>query len=97
MIEFYGEDRGCIQFRKVAPWYAKRFGPAKYFKDRVVRFSSREEFDTILADYIEWRERFCGDDGELLPQYALGEQHSSITHGVLNEKIKVPKGPVEKW
>src|SRR6185503_16557354 len=27
--EFYGEEHGARLFRKVAPWYAKRFGPAK--------------------------------------------------------------------
>src|SRR5437762_2162665 len=28
MIEVFGEAHGCRMFRKVAPWYAKRFGPA---------------------------------------------------------------------
>ncbi len=97
MIEFYGEDRGCVQFRKVAPWYAKRFGPSKYFKDRVVRFSSLEEFDGILADYIEWRRRFCDDRGELLERYRPATQYSSIIDGVPDERIKVPKGAVERW
>lgn len=97
MIEFYGEDRGCIQFRKVAPWYAKRFGPSKYFKDRVVRFSSMEEFDTILGEYVEWRRRFCDDSGELLVRYRPPEQYSSITDRAPQDRIKVPKGPVEKW
>ncbi len=97
MIEFYGEDRGCVQFRKVAPWYAKRFGPSKYFKDRVVRLSSREEFEEILAAYIEWRKRFCDDSGELIERYRPGVQYSSITDGVRQDGIKVPKGAVEKW
>jgi tRNA-dihydrouridine synthase len=26
MVEVFGEDRGSLQFRKVAPWYSKRFG-----------------------------------------------------------------------
>ena len=97
MIEFYGEDRGCVQFRKVAPWYAKRFGPSKYFKDRVVRFSSIEEFEEILLAYIEWRRRFCDEEGELLERYKPGAQYSSITDGVPDERIKVPKGAVERW
>ena len=33
--EFYGEERGARLFRKVAPWYAKRFGPARPFKQRI--------------------------------------------------------------
>ena len=35
-------------FRKVAPWYAKRFGPANEFNKRVVLVSSRAEFHEIL-------------------------------------------------
>src|SRR6187399_2918632 len=27
MVEVFGEAHGCRMFRKVAPWYAKRFGP----------------------------------------------------------------------
>jgi len=97
MIEFYGENRGCVQFRKVAPWYAKRFGPSKFFKDRVVRLSSMEEFEEILGQYIDWRNRFCDDSGELLERYSPGVQYSSITDGVKQESIKVPKGAVERW
>src|SRR5205807_2639034 len=29
MTEVFGEEHGCRMFRKVAPWYARRFGPAK--------------------------------------------------------------------
>jgi tRNA-dihydrouridine synthase B len=97
MVEFYGEDRGCIQFRKVAPWYAKRFGPSKLFKDRVVRFASVEEFEEILSSYLEWRQRFCDDAGELLERYQPGVQYSSITDGIHQDSIKVPKGAVERW
>lgn len=97
MIEFYGEDRGCVQFRKVAPWYAKRFGPSKYFKDRVVRFSSLDEFDTILAEYLQWRAKFCDESGELQERYRPPEQYSSITDKAPVEQIKVPKGPVSNW
>ena len=31
MIEVFGETHGCRMFRKVAPWYSKRFGPANEF------------------------------------------------------------------
>ena len=44
MIEVFGEPHGCRMFRKVAPWYAKRFGPAHPFNKRVVLMSSRAEF-----------------------------------------------------
>ena len=41
MLEVFGEHRGCLMFRKVAPWYAKRFGPVKPFNKRVVQISTR--------------------------------------------------------
>ncbi len=98
MIEFYGEERGCIHFRKVAVWYAKQFGPAKMFKDAVVRFDSMELFESILERYLEWRKRFCDDEGELLPRYAPADPYSSITDATpVQEQIKVPKGPVDVW
>lgn len=98
MVDFYGEDRGCIHFRKVAVWYAKQFGPAKMFKDAVVRFDSVAVFEEILERYMEWRKRFCDDSGELLPRYRPADPYSTITDAsVIVEKIKVPKGPVDVW
>ncbi|MDQ8201559.1 tRNA dihydrouridine synthase DusB [Pelagicoccus sp. SDUM812003] len=99
MIEFYGEVKGCIQFRKVAVWYAKRFGPSKYFKDRVVRVESMEHFEEILEGYREWRLRFCDENGELQDRYKPAAQYSSITDGApeVSDAIKVPKGPVSNW
>lgn len=98
MVEFYGEERGCIHFRKVAVWYAKQFGPSKMFKDAVVRFNSVALFEEILAKYIDWRARFCDESGELLDRYKPADPYSSITDATPeSEKIKVPKGPVEVW
>jgi hypothetical protein len=37
-------------FRKVAPCYSKRFGPANEFNKRVVLVSSRAEFYRVLDD-----------------------------------------------
>ena len=39
MVEVFGEEHGCRMFRKVAPWYAKRFGPANEFNKKVVAIS----------------------------------------------------------
>lgn len=99
MIEFYGEVKGCIQFRKVAVWYAKRFGPSKYFKDKAVRVESKAHFEEILAGYKGWRSQFCGEDGELMEKYQPAAQYSSITDPDADsqDKIKVPKGPVSNW
>lgn len=100
MIEFYGELKGCIHFRKVAVWYAKRFGPSKYFKDKVIRVESMQHFEEILEGYIEWRSRFCDESGELHERFRPADPYSSITDAVKDEqveKIKVPKGPVSNW
>ena len=51
MIEVFGEELGCRMFRKVAPWYARRFGPCHEFNRRVVLLSCRAQFDEILDDY----------------------------------------------
>lgn len=100
MVEVFGEELGCRMFRKVAPWYAKRFGPANEFNKRVVLLSSRAEFHEILARYLDWRRQFLDDEGRLRPQYAPPPMVASFMQepGVARrEAIPVPKGPVEVW
>jgi nifR3 family TIM-barrel protein len=100
MIEVFGEEHGCRMFRKVAPWYAKRFGPSSVFNKRVVLVNSRAEFHEILEDYIHWREQFLDDNGELQPRYRPGEMIASFMQeptAAVRERIPVPKGPVEVW
>src|SRR5438046_799069 len=69
MVEVFGEEHGCRIFRKVAPWYAKRFGPANEFNKRVVALSSRAEFRDLLNDYVDWRKQFLDGNGQLEPHY----------------------------
>ena len=101
--EFYGELNGAKLFRKVAPWYAKRFGPAKPFKQRIITIASRADFEAALEEFIAWRAIFCDEQGELLPKYAPAPMISSFMRPVgvedaLNRNsIPVPKGPVEVW
>src|ERR1017187_3913644 len=45
---FYGEARGARLFRKVAPWYARRFGPARTFKRRILTIESRADFEAAV-------------------------------------------------
>jgi tRNA-dihydrouridine synthase B len=101
--EFYGEPRGARLFRKVAPWYAKRFGPAKPFKQRILTIESKADFEAVVAEYQAWRAGFCGADGELLPkfrpapmatEFAAGEAEAGVFG---REGIPVPRGPVETW
>ncbi len=100
MVEVFGEAHGCRMFRKVAPWYAKRFGPASEFKRQVVLMSSRAEFQELLQHFRRWRQQFLDAGGQLLPKYRLPplvasfmqEPGAGPSHG-----IPVPKGPVEVW
>jgi len=101
--DFYGEAHGARLFRKVAPWYARRFGPAKPFKQRILTLASRAGFDAILAEYIAWRAQFCDGRGDLLPNYRLPPMVPSFLRApdeaevFAREAIPVPKGPVEVW
>ncbi len=100
MIEIFGEEHGCRMFRKVAPWYSKRFGPANEFNKRIVRLASKTEFEEILANYKTWRAQFLDSHGELLPRYQLAPMIASFMQepdAVRREQIPVPKGPVEVW
>jgi nifR3 family TIM-barrel protein len=103
MVEIFGEELGCRMFRKVAPWYAKRFGPVNDFKRRIVSFNTRAEFHEALATYRAWRKQFCDERGELLPRFQPAPMVSSFMRdpqdpAVLGrEAIPVPKGPVDVW
>jgi tRNA-dihydrouridine synthase B len=100
MIEVFGEELGCRMFRKVAPWYAKRFGPCHEFNKRVVQISTRAEFHDVLENYIRWRRQFLDEHGELLPRFQQPPMVASFMHepaSTQREQIPVPKGPVEVW
>jgi tRNA-dihydrouridine synthase B len=100
MVDVFGEEHGCRMFRKVAPWYAKRFGPVNEFNKRVVRISSKAEFDEVLSDYLRWRGQFLDDDGELKPKFRPPPMVASFMQEptvAQRQHIPVPKGPVEIW
>jgi nifR3 family TIM-barrel protein len=102
MMEIFGEELGCRMFRKVAPWYAKRFGPANEFNKRVVTVSTRSEFHAVLENYRLWRRQFLGEDGQLKPGYRPAPMQASFMLEAEPEaagraSIPVPKGPVEVW
>jgi len=100
MVEVFGEELGCRMFRKVAPWYAKRFGPAAEFNKRVVRISTRADFEATLEFYLNWRTQFVDERGELLPRFQQAPMVASFMQepGVAQRQaIPVPKGPVDVW
>src|SRR5947199_8349 len=99
MIEVFGEEHGCRMFRKVAPWYSKRFGPANEFNKRVVQISSRTEFQSVLENYIQWRQQFLDENGKLKPRFEPPPLTPSFMQPASAQRtaIPVPKGPVEIW
>jgi tRNA-dihydrouridine synthase B len=101
MIEVFGEEHGCRMFRKVAPWYSKRFGPCHEFNKHVVKIQSLAEFREVLDKYIRWRGQFLDDRGELLPRFQPPPMVASFMRNepavAQREHIPVPKGPVEVW
>lgn len=102
MIEIFGEEHGCRMFRKVAPWYSKRFGPCHEFNKKVVQVSTRAKFEEILDNYTRWRQQFLDDNGELLPRFQPAPMIASFMREdepavAQREKIPVPQGPVEVW
>jgi len=102
-VEFYGETHGAKLFRKVAPWYAKRFGPAKIFKQRIISIASRADFAAALAEYLAWRKPFLRRARRTAPKYAPSPMVASFMRdpddaaSVQRNAIPVPKGPVEVW
>ena len=100
MIEVFGEIHGCRMFRKVAPWYSKRFGPANEFNKRIVQVASRAEYLEILDRYRSWRAQFLDETGELKPRFRPAPMVASFMQppgAVATGHIPVPKGPVEVW
>jgi tRNA-dihydrouridine synthase len=98
-IEFFGEERGCVLFRKVIPWYAKRFGPASEFKKAAVRITSRSDYEKALGEYRDWRKQFLDDKGELQGKFAPSKLEAVFAGDapVERSEIPVPQGPVENW
>jgi nifR3 family TIM-barrel protein len=100
MVEVFGEDLGCRMFRKVAPWYSKRFGPAAEFNRHAVQISTRAQFHDVLENYLRWRQQFLDETGELKPKFQPPPLVASFMQepGVAQRQhIPVPKGPVEVW
>lgn len=101
--EFYGEEHGSRLFRKVAPWYAKRFGPSKPFKQKIIGITSRADFEAAVTEYVAWRAQFCDENGVLKEKFALAPMVASFMRDPADAEvfdrsaIPVPKGPVEVW
>ncbi len=100
LVQVFGEEHACRMFRKIAPWYAKRFGPANLFNKRVVQIKNQGEFMEVLQHYREWREQFLDENGDLKPRFRPPPLTASFMQEpgtVVPHQIPVPKGPVEVW
>ncbi|MCW5550940.1 MAG: tRNA dihydrouridine synthase DusB [Verrucomicrobiae bacterium] len=99
MIEIFGEELGCRMFRKVAPMYSRRFGPASEFNKRVVLVSTKAQFHDVLENYLNWRRQFLDERGELQPRFRPLPMVASFMQAddTPQQEIAVPKGPVEVW
>ena len=96
MIEVFGEEPGCRMFRKVAPWYAKRFGPCHEFNKRVVQVSTRAEFHDVLENYIRWRQQFLDANGELQPRFRPPPLVASFMRESNQRQLNANKFPCPK-
>jgi nifR3 family TIM-barrel protein len=100
MVEVFGEELGCRMFRKVAAWYARRFGPVIELRRRLATFRTRADFDDALAAYRTWRTQFCDEHGELRPKFRPQQLVASFMRGTgsrTSDRIPVPRGPNEVW
>jgi len=100
MVEVFGEELGCRMFRKVGPWYARRFGPASEFNRGVVQISTRAQFHDVLENYLRWRRQFLDENGELKPKFQPPPMVASFMQEpavAQRQQIPVPRGPVEVW
>jgi nifR3 family TIM-barrel protein len=105
MIEVFGEKLGCTMFRKVGPWYAKRFGPASLFNKGIVLVSSRAEYEALIEKYLAWRVQFLDENGQLQRKYSpaphalnFRDDEAETEPAVARRTaIPVPAGPNELW
>jgi tRNA-dihydrouridine synthase B len=101
MVEVFGEETGCQMFRKIGPWYSKRFGPAAEFNRKIVTVRTKGEFLQIMDHYRGWRKQFLDENQKLRSQYqprpieiSYDDREPAVAR---RDAIPVPKGPNELW
>ena len=100
MVEVFGEAHGCRMFRKIGPWYSKRFGPVSEFNKRIVKLATIAEYEDLVEKYVAWRRQFLDEHGALKPNYRPPPLVASFMRDPAvaeRESIPVPQGPVEVW
>lgn len=56
-IEFYGEEKGIIVLRKIAPYYIKDIPNASQIRDRFNKITTLKDFNTLIENIIP----FCNE------------------------------------
>ena len=102
MIEVFGEELGCRMFRKVAPWYAKRFGPCHEFNKQVVQVASRRSSTRFWITTSAGGGNFWMNTANCCrafnqPPIVASFMRETEPASTRREHIPVPKGPVEVW
>ena len=83
MAQLYGEGSACSQFRKIAPFYTRRMGPAREVNRQISHCTSIAQFHQIMEDYLKERVRFLDEDVELKHAYQPRPMHSSLDQHLL--------------
>ena len=55
ICRFRGERVAVLEFRKRVSWYAKKMNPCRMLKDEIRALESAEQFDRVVARFLEWR------------------------------------------
>jgi len=68
-----------------------------------VQISTRNDFESALIDYLDWREQFVDANGELIEHYRQNPMVPSFMQKndepavEKRNAIPVPNGPVDVW
>ena len=62
ICRFRNERSAVMEFRKRVSWYSKRMHPCRMLKDAVRVINSRDDFERVIREFLDWRSTRGGDD-----------------------------------
>ncbi len=68
LCRYRSERSAIVEFRKRVSWYAKTMHPCKILKDQMRQIDSPQDFEDVIARFLEWRNL-----GEFTPDMELAE------------------------